>query len=61
MSKKHKKVCRALNYFDEHFLVFVYSVSGCVSIFAFSSLVGVPVCIVSFVVGIKICTITAGV
>ena len=46
MSEKHKKVCRALNYF-EHFLVFVSAVSDGVSIFPFDSLVGVPVGIAS--------------
>ena len=58
MSEKHKKVCRTLNYF-EHFLVFVFPVSGCVSIFAFVSLVGVPVGIASSPLGLKICAITA--
>ena len=44
MNEKHKKVCRALNYF-EHFLVFVSAVSVCVSIPAFALLIGVPVAI----------------
>ena len=56
MSEKHKKVCRALNYF-EYFLVFASAVSGCVSISIFTStftlLVGVPVHIMSSAVGIK--------
>ena len=60
MSEKHKKVCRALNYF-EHFLVFVSELSGCVSISAFASLVGFPVGIASSAVGLKICAITAGI
>ena len=38
MSEKHKKLCRALNYF-KHFLVVFSVVSGCFSIFAFTSLV----------------------
>ena len=42
MSEKHKKVCRALNYFD-HSLVFVSAVSRYVSISAFASLLGVAV------------------
>ena len=37
MSEKHKKVCRALNYF-EHFLVLISAVSGCVSVSAFANL-----------------------
>ena len=48
-----------LNYF-EHFLVFVSAVSGCVSISAFASLVGVPkAIIVSSAVGLKIYVIAA--
>ena len=53
MSKKHKKVRRALNYFD-HFLVFVSAVRNCISTSAFASLVDVPVGIASSAVGLKI-------
>ena len=60
MSEKHKKNCRDLHYF-EHFYVFVSAVSGCVSISAFASLVGVPVGITSSTVGLKICATTAGI
>ena len=58
MSEKHKKVCRALNYF-EYFLIFVSAVNGSVSTSA--SLVDVPVGIASSPVGWKICTITEGI
>ena len=51
-------MCKALNYFG-HFFVFVCVVSGCVSISAFASLVGVPVGISSFAAGLKIYAITA--
>ena len=37
ISKKHKKVCRILNYTD-HLLILVSTVAGCVSISAFPSL-----------------------
>ena len=60
MNEKHKKVCRSLNYF-EHFPVFVSTVSGCVLVSAFASLVGVPVGIMSSAVEIKICALTAGI
>ena len=40
MSKKHKNVFRILNYI-EHLLVSVFTVAGCGSISAFSSLVSV--------------------
>ena len=60
MSVKLKEICRALNYF-EYFLVFVSSVSCCVSISAFASLVGIPVGLASSAVEIKVCAITAGI
>ena len=59
MNEKHKKVCRALNYF-EHFLVF-FLLSVVVSVPAFVLLIGVPVAIASPAVGIKICEITEGI
>ena len=60
MSKKYNNVRRFLNYF-EHFLVFVSAVSGCFSISAFASLVGVPVGIASSTVELKICTLNVGI
>ena len=42
MSKNHKKVYRVLNYM-EHFLILISTVTGCVSISAFASLVGIPI------------------
>ena len=60
MSEKHQKVSRALNDF-EHFLIFISAVSGCVLIFSFASLVGIPVGITNSPVGLKICAITAGI
>ena len=58
MSEKHRKVCRALKYF-EYFLVFVSAVSDCVSISTFVSLVGVFVGVLSSATGLKMCAITA--
>ena len=57
MSGKHIKVWRAFNYFED-FLILIFVVSGCVSISAFTLLVGIPVCTVSFAVGLKICALT---
>ena len=51
---------QALNCFG-HFLISVSVASGCVSISAFALSVGVPVDITSFALGLKICTITAGI
>ena len=42
MIKKRKKVCATLNYI-EHVLILISTVTGCVSISAFASLVGIPV------------------
>ena len=60
MSGKHKKVCKALNYF-EHFLVFVSAVGNCVSVFVFASLLDVPASIAISAVGLKICVIIPGI
>ena len=58
MSKKHKKVCRVLNYID-HWLIIISAITGCFSISAFASLVGVPIGIASSAIGLNICVITA--
>ena len=60
ISKKHKKACTTLNYI-EHFLILGSTITGCVSIFAFSSLVGIPVGITSSTIGLKICAIITGI
>ena len=58
MSKKLKKVCKVLNYVD-HSLIVTSTVTGCVSISAFASLVGIPIGITSSSIGLKICVIIA--
>ena len=60
MSKKHKKVCTTLNYI-EHFLILASTITGCVSISAFASLIGIPIGITSSAIGLKICAKTAGI
>ena len=60
MSEKYKNTCKYLNYV-EHLLILVSTVTGCVSISGFASLVYVTVGIMSSAVGIKICAITAGI
>ena len=42
MSKKHKKISRVLNYI-EHLLILISTVTGCASISAFASLIGIPI------------------
>ena len=58
MSKNHKKVCRVLNYID-HLLIVISTITGCVSISDFVSLIGIPIGITSSAIGLKICIITA--
>ena len=60
ISKKHKKVCRVLNYTD-HSLIVISTITGCISISAFASLVGIPIRIASSTIGLNICVITAGI
>ena len=60
MSKKHKKVCRVLNYIDRTFIA-ISAFTGFVSISAFASLVGIPIGFTSSAIGLKICVITAGI
>ena len=60
ISEKYKKTCKYLNYV-EHLLILVSTVTGCVSISTFASVVCVPVGSMSSAVGIKICSITGGI
>ena len=56
-SKKHKKVCRVLNYI-EHSRIAISTISGWVSISAFASFV-ISIGIMSSAIELKICVITA--
>ena len=58
LSEKHKNTCRNLNYF-KHDLLFIPAVIGCVSVYAFSSLVIIPLGIARPAIVIEICAITA--
>ena len=60
MSEKYKKTCKCLNYI-ENVPILISTITGCVLIAAFASLVCVPVGITSSAVGIKICAITTGI
>ena len=59
MSRKHKKVCKPLNYI-EHFLSLASTITGCISISAFAFLLGIPIGITSSTIGLKTCAIAAG-
>ena len=56
MSRKYKKVCIILNYI-KHFLILAFTVTGCISISAFVSLIGILVGTTSSAIGLKICAI----
>ena len=58
MSRKRKKVCATLNYI-EHFLILASTITGCISISASASLLGIPIGIKSSSIGLKICAIAA--
>ena len=60
MSRKHKKVYTTLNYID-HFLILASTITGYVTIFAFASLIGIPIGITSSAIGLEIWAITAGI
>ena len=59
MSKKQKKVCRILNYIDDSCVVSSTN-TGCISISAFTSLVGILIGIITSAISLKIFVITAG-
>ena len=42
LSKNHKKVCTILNYI-ELFLILASTITGCISISAFASVLGIPI------------------
>ena len=60
MSKKHKKVCTALNYIED-LLISASVATGCVLFSAFAYLVGVPISIRSSAAVLKIYAITSGI
>ena len=60
MIKKHKSVCRALNYID-HSPIVISTITGCVPISAFVSLVGIRIGIASSTIELKTCVITTAI
>ena len=47
--------------FIQHILILASATTGCISIFAFASLLGIPLGIMSSVIVLKICEITTGI
>ena len=60
ISKKQKGICKVLTY-TEPLLILASTVTGCVSIFTFFSLVGIAAGIGSSAATINACVITAGI
>ena len=60
MCKKEKKVCATLIYI-EHFLILALTITRCISVSPFTSLVDILIEITSSTIEIKICAVTAGV
>ena len=60
MSKKYQKVCTTLSHI-EHFVILASIITGCISISAFASLLGLPIGITSSAIELKTCAITAGI
>ena len=60
ISKKHKNICTTLNYI-KHFPILASTITGCISISTFTSLIGIPIGITSSAIGLKIWTITTGI
>ena len=52
-------MCNSKLHSKEHFLILASTISGYISISAFTSLIGIPIGITSFAIGLKICAITA--
>ena len=50
MSMKYKKVCSILNY-TQNFPILASTVTGCISISDFASLLGTPIGVTSYAVG----------
>ena len=60
ISRKHKKVCATINYIERIFIL-ASSITGCISIAAFASLLDIFIGILSPAIGLKICTIASGI
>ena len=60
MSRKQRKVCTTLNYI-EHYLILASTITECISISVFASLIGIPKGITSSAIALKICATAAGI
>ena len=60
MRRKHKKVCTTLNYV-KHILIIASTITECISISIFPSLLVMPIGITSSATGWRICVVPAGI
>ena len=60
MMSKEQKVCTTVSYI-EHFLILASPITGCITISAFASLLGLPLGITSSTIGLKIYATAAGI
>ena len=60
MSKTHTKFYKVLNYI-EHLLILISKSTACISTSAFTSLIGIPIGIMSSKIGLRIYIITVGI
>ena len=60
ISKNQKNGCATLNHIKK-FLFFSFCGSWIISISLFASLLGIPIGITNFSIGLKICTVTSGI
>ena len=58
IKKKHKNLCSFELYWT---LNVIYTITGCFSVSAFASLVGISIGITSSAIGVKMCPIIAGI
>ena len=56
MGKKHKNVCTMLNYV-KYIVSLASTIAGCISIFAFASLISIPIGVTNSAIRLKICAI----
>ena len=60
MNIKHTEICTTLNYIEQ-LLILASTITGYISISAFTSLIDIPIGITSSAIGLKICAIGQGI
>ena len=54
MNRRYKNVCANLNYIEQ-FLILTSTITGCISVSPFASLLDIPMEVTSFAIGLTIC------